>query len=83
MSKNEEKQLYEKFAKFLYVSGTPLSITENPYCQSFFKSLRPAFNLPSRKNLSGPLLEQAYNSVKSQVEEKIQNSPFLGIQTDD
>lgn len=70
------------FARAIYSSGTPLQIIENDNWKLFFKSLRPAWEVPSHYKLSTTHLEAEYNNVKLKVESKITMSSSLGLMCD-
>ncbi|XP_072161387.1 uncharacterized protein [Bemisia tabaci] len=70
------------FAKAVYASGTPLSLFENPAWDEFFARLRPSFNVPSKYDLSGSLLDDVYNDLKVKMKKKVEDSETLGISID-
>lgn len=71
MGCNENEALNKALAKAIYVSGTPLSITEHPLWQDFFKSLRPSYTLPSRFRLSTSYLDAQYNEMQTDLKEQL------------
>lgn len=77
----------QKFARFLlalavYSSATPLSITENFLWKRFIGFLRPTFKIPSRYELSSPLLKIVHETIKSETDCLINNAKTVCIQCD-
>lgn len=70
------------FARAIYASGTPLNIADDDNWRSFFKMLRPSWEIPSRYKLSTVYLEAEFNSIKQNVGSKILESPSLGLMCD-
>lgn len=82
MSKNESEKIDSAFAKAVYSSNVPLSLTDNTYWQMFFKQIRPSYKVPSRHDLSNRLLDREYEEVTNFVDEQIKNADFVSIVTD-
>jgi len=84
MSKKEQTDLQESFARavYVYASGTPFSIVENSHWTTFFKQLRPAFQLPTRKMLSTSLLDEENTHVSESVQRELQSADGIAIVTD-
>lgn len=78
----EQAKLQQQMATAIYSSGAPLSIVENPYWVEFFHRLRPAFKTPTRHAVSKRLLCQAYDKMKTDLEEKISHSNTISIISD-
>ena len=56
---------------------------ENPFAKKFLHALNPAYIPPSRKTISGSLLDSAYAFTKTQVEAVIVALPNINIVTDE
>jgi hypothetical protein len=56
---------------------------ENPFAKKFLHTLNPAYTPPSRKTVSGPLLDSAYTFTKIQVDAIIATLPNINIVTDE
>lgn len=69
-------------SRAIFVSGTPLSIVENPLWRDFLHRLRPSYTLPSRKAVSTTYLDKEYAGVKFSVDEELKNSNVLHLQCD-
>lgn len=82
MSVTESEKLDSAFAKAVYSSNSPLSLTDNPFWQQFFKQLRPSYKLPSRHELSTTLLDKEYEEVSQFVNEEIRKADFVTVITD-
>jgi hypothetical protein len=52
---------------FFYMSATPFVRMDEPQLLQSLKELRPDVKLPTRKDLSGKLLQSAHKKVKSKV----------------
>ncbi|KAJ8969493.1 hypothetical protein NQ314_001718 [Rhamnusium bicolor] len=82
MKEDEHTELKVLFARAIYASCTPFSIVENNEWQTFFKKLRPSFVLPTTYLLANRLLNDEYDRVQVQVEEKLRQSENLSLQCD-
>lgn len=79
----EREILNKLFSRALFSSNIALSaISDNTHWINFFKRIRPYFQVPSRKLLGGPLLDEEYTEVKKMCDEKIDDSNYLSIQID-
>ena len=56
LTQTEAKKLKVMFAEMVVATNMPHSWVEHAAVQKFFKALRPAFQVPSRHELSTPLL---------------------------
>jgi len=64
----------------MFVSGTPLSIVEQPAWVKFFKTLRPAFQLPTRKTVSKSYLDTIYNEMQANISVELNEATTLHLQ---
>ncbi|XP_034945950.1 uncharacterized protein [Chelonus insularis] len=60
----------------------PLHMVSNIYWKDFFKTLRPAFSMPSKDQISNKYLNEIYEEMKSAVENKIKKAYSVGVQCD-
>lgn len=69
-------------ARAIFSSTVPFSIVENTHWINFVKALRPSYTPPSRYVLSKILLNNEYERINCEVNNKIKNSKVYGIQID-
>lgn len=68
MTKDATIKFQENIAMHYYMTGTSFQRVEEKHLKAAIKVLRPDNNLlPSRKQLSGPLLDSSHNLVKKEV----------------
>lgn len=82
ITKQESSKTDEHIARALYASDAPLSFFNTDYWKTAFKSLRPAYNLPSPYVFSSSLLDNEYIRTKELVENKIDRSFSLSLLSD-
>lgn len=76
----EQKRIFDqKLAMSLYMTNVPFVYVSSPYTVDAYRTMVPGYKLPHRSSLSGPLLNDAYQSVKRQVDEILASSYFLNI----
>lgn len=77
-----QKKATELFARAIYNSACPLSLTEHPDWIDLFQFLRPAFHLPSRHELSNRLLNEEYERLEEDVNSAIARATSVAVMTD-
>lgn len=77
-----KSQLDIKFAKAIYGTASPFSMVENPLWIDFFEEIRPAWKMPSRYHLSGPLLEYWNDEIDKQNNDLISKSVGTVLMSD-
>lgn len=82
MSEQDQKNAQLLLATAICASGAPLGLPDNIYWQKFLEFLRPSFKIPTRHDISNPLLQAIYGSIKMEVETLISNAETVGIQCD-
>jgi len=75
-------QIDEQLAFCIYKSGKPFNIFEDDCWTQFFKD-NFGYTLPSRKDLAGDLLTQAYENIQKKVKPVLSSSSSLCIVTDE
>jgi hypothetical protein len=82
LPQEENENLKKFFARFIYANRLPFRIVENERILKFFKAMRPLFKVPSRHDLSKPLLDAEYDEVKKSTFEALTSSDCLTIVID-
>ena len=82
MSRESQSELDILLVQAIYSSGTPLAALDNSHWKTFFRNLRPSFQIPSRWMLSGHLLDAEYDSVTIRVRTTLNEANCLGIACD-
>ena len=70
-------------AIWCFMGNHPFNMFESEFCKTFLKALNPAYKPPSRKAISGPLLDSVYTMVKNHMDEVIATLPNINIVTDE
>ena len=78
----EQREIEISLARAIYVSATPLSITENRWWRQFFHKIRPAFQIPSRHLLSNSLLMNEKKTVHSLIKDLASDSKCITVSAD-
>jgi len=73
------KDINWALVKAFVVCGIPFHIIENPFFVELLKTLRPAYEPPSRDILSGCLLAQETAFVNQEVIKELKNSKNLTL----
>ena len=63
MSTSEQEKLNALLARAMYASGTPFCMVENSHWQALFKTIRPAYVVATRYEVSEPLLVSEYEKT--------------------
>ena len=72
-SNNQKKELDKAVAKFFYATNTPFNRVEHPTFKALMRALRPSYSPPSRKDLSGPLLEEVHALCEKEAADLLEN----------
>lgn len=78
----EQKQLRMLFAEMVVATNLPHSWVQHAAVQKFFKALRPAFQLPSKHDLSTPLLLGVYAVIARKVANELKQFAWLTATSD-
>jgi hypothetical protein len=70
-------------AAWCYLGNFPFNMYEHPYSKKFVNVLNPAYKAPSRKSISGPLLDSVYSMVETQTDDMIAAMPNINVITDE
>ena len=82
LTQTEAKKLKVMFAEMVVATNMPHSWVEHAAVQKFFKALRPAFQVPSRHELSTPLLLGIYAAIAAKVNAELSKHRWLTITAD-
>lgn len=82
MTRERQSEAEGLLARAIYSSGTPLAVLDNSHWKTFFRNLRPSFEIPSRWMLSGPLLDAEHDAVAVRVKTAINEADCLGVACD-
>jgi len=66
-----------------YMGNHPFTVYDNPFGKKFLQTLNPAYKPPSRKLLSGQLLDSVFSVVKARTDEIIAAMPNINVTTDE
>ncbi|KAI2504912.1 transposase [Fragilaria crotonensis] len=72
----------EEIAMYFYMCAMPFSRMEEPHLLRSLQKLRPDVKLPSRKDLSGRLLQSVHKKVKSKVDAWLKRDHFACVISD-
>ena len=78
----EARQLRTSFAEMVFATNLPHSWVQHVAVQKFFKALRPAFQLPTRHELSTPLLLGVYAAIAKKVQSELKKHVWLTVTSD-
>lgn len=67
------------FAEMVYNTGIPLQFVEHASVQTFLNFIRPSFKIPSRYQLSTPLLFMVFTALQAQVHHHLSKLPFVTL----
>lgn len=82
MSEGEQRLTNKHFARAIFSSASPLSMTESNHWQTFFKQIRPSWKPPSRYQLSVPLLDAEFEDIRSDNDKTIAQASCLVLMSD-
>lgn len=69
-------------ARAIYSSCSPFVLVENDYLKKFLKLASPGYNLPSKDQISGRILNEEYDLLQSVIKNKLENSSSMTILSD-
>ena len=82
MSTNEQEKLNALLARAMYASGTSFYMAKNSPWQAYFKAIRPAYVVPSRYEVSEPLLVLEYEETREEMLIKVAEGDAVAILCD-
>lgn len=78
----EQNQLNQDLAEFIFSSGLPPYLVSYPKFRSFLASLRPAYRVPSRSLLESRLKPELLSTLDIKVNEIKEKSKFIMLSSD-
>ena len=82
MSGSLNAKITKKLAYAFFSSATPFRFVENAALKERLALLRPSYELPSRRMLSGTLLDEAYDELHTKMRRQIASAQYVAIVTD-
>ena len=82
LTQTETRQLKTLFAEMISTTNIPHNWVEHAAVQKFFKALRLAFKLPTRHELSTPLLLGVYVAIATKVKLELKKHQWLTSTSD-
>src|SRR5439155_6012647 len=83
LTDQQKKDIDVLAAKWCFLGNHSFNMIESPAGKKFLHALHPAYKAPSRKTLSGPLLDKVYKMTKTRTNEMISGMGTLNIVTDE
>jgi hypothetical protein len=72
-SKSDKDELDELLAEVFFSTNTAFKVIEHPSFAAFMDKCRPGYKLPTRHELSGPLLDKVHNKMQKVCENKLKD----------
>lgn len=82
ISAQEQAEFQYDLAKTVYAMGSSFRSVGHPANTWFFAKHKPGYRLPNRHQVSGPLLDKAYDEQQVEVYEGIRRHPYVSIVMD-
>jgi hypothetical protein len=75
-------ELDELFGKMFYHTGIPFRFADSPSLKAFITKLRPAYQLPSAKQIAGSILHNVHHKFKTKLEGVLTNAQHIHLVSD-
>lgn len=82
MKDADQKKAEKLLARAIVDAGVPFSMVENTFFKLFLKEIRPAFKIPSRKTISGRILQSEYAEAILHLQDQLKSLQYLTIGLD-
>ena len=83
LTDQQKKDIDVLATMWCFLSNYSFNMFESPAGKKFLHALHPAYKAPSRKTLSGPLLDKVYEMTKMHTNDMISGMQILNIVTDE
>ena len=74
--------LDESFGKMFYHTGIPFRFADSPSLKAFINKLRPAYQLPSAKQIAGSILNNVHQKFKRDINNALTNAQHIHLVSD-
>ena len=75
-----KSNLDHQVAKFFYACNIPFAVAEHPEFKKLVSTLRPGYTPPSRKQISGPLLDDVFNGINDSMADQLKGKKVTLLQ---
>ncbi|KAL1268259.1 hypothetical protein QQF64_033622 [Cirrhinus molitorella] len=82
MDGHTQRKADECFARAVYATGLPFTLTANVYWKRFLNVLRPTYTPPTRHDLSTHLLDGEFNRMQAKVKQTIDKADCISVISD-
>ena len=82
LTEKQKRDIDVLAAMWCFLGNHPFNMFESPSGKKFLQALHPVYKHPSRKTISGPLLDKVYEMTKTRTDEMISNLPNINVITD-
>src|SRR5271155_5396656 len=83
LTSQQKKEIDVLAAMWCYLGNLPFNVYESAIGKRFVRALHPAYKAPSRKTISGPLLDKVYDMTKTQSDRMLSSLDTLNVVTDE
>jgi len=83
ISKSEKANLDIQAAMWCFMGNHPFTMFESTFAMTFLHGLNSAYKPPSRKMISGPLLDAVYSQVKTRTDNVITTLQHINVIMDE
>ena len=83
LTEQQKKDIDILAAMWCFLGNHPFNMFESPSGKKFLQALHPAYKPPSRKTISGPLLDKCYEMTKTHTDEMISSLQNINVVTDE
>ncbi|KAI9909566.1 hypothetical protein PsorP6_014829 [Peronosclerospora sorghi] len=80
---SEQKMIENNLAMHYYIAGSSFQKIEEQHLIDALKIAPPDVQLPSRKQLAGPILDRSYDRMKAETDKALTASDAIGCLTSD
>ena len=82
MSDSERNRCDTELSLAFFSGGIPFRFIENPHLMRAMSILRPGYEPPSRRQLSGRMLDDCHASIEAEMNAEISGAMYVSVATD-